>query len=202
MSREESLERKASFTNLESNKAWAAASARQAVSKRKTMRVIRTRSCLTSLVAALINIALATGTAASDANITVYADQAKIIKLNGLPASVVIGNPMIADVSMQTGGLAVHGRHFGTTNLIILDSSGNELAALQVNVVRAEGNNVEMFKGGAEGKIVGKYSFVCAPDCESVIMPGDEVDYNTTIAAQISSKTKEALSSAQAAGGQ
>jgi hypothetical protein len=166
------------------------------------MRVIRTRSCLASLTAAFINLALATGTAASDANITVYADQAKIIKVNGPPASVVVGNPMIADVSIQGGVLAVHGRHFGNTNLIILDNQGNELAALQVNVVRAESNNVEIFKGGAEGKIVGKYSYVCAPDCESIIMPGDDNDYNAAIAGQISSKTKEALSSAQTGGQQ
>jgi hypothetical protein len=112
----------------------------------------------------------------------------------------VVGNPMIADVSIQGGVLAVHGRHFGNTNLIILDNKGNELVALQVNVIRADANNVEMFKGGAEGKIVGKYSYICAPDCESVVMPGDDNEYNAAITGQISSKSKEALSSAQAAG--
>jgi hypothetical protein len=105
---------------------------------------------------------------------------------------------MIADVSIQGGVLAVHGRHFGQTNLLILDNKGNELAALQVNVIRVEANNVEIFKGGAEGKIVGKYSYVCAPECESVMMPGDDIDYNTSIAGQVSTKSKEALSSAQA----
>jgi hypothetical protein len=162
--------------------------------------MIRTRSRLVSLVAALMNLALVTGTAASEADITVYADQAKILKVNGKPSSVVIGNPMIADVSIQGDVLAVHGRHFGNTNLIILDSRGNELAALLINVIRAERNNVEMFKGGAEGKMVGKFSYICAPDCESIIMPGDDNDYNAAISGQISSKSKEALSSAQTTG--
>ncbi len=161
--------------------------------------MIRSRSCLVSLVAALINISLATGSAA-ELNITVYADQAKILKVNGTPASVVIGNPMIADISIQGEVLAVHGRHFGNTNLIILDHQGNELASLLVNVIRPEINNVEMFKGGAEGKMVGKFSYICAPDCESIVMPGDDNDYNAAIAGQISTKSKEALSSAQTTG--
>ena len=161
--------------------------------------MIRTRTCLVSLVAAVMNISLATGSAA-ESNVTVYADQAKILKLNGMPASVVIGNPMIADVSIQGEVLAVHGRHFGNTNLIILDHQGNELAALLVNVIRPDANNVEMFKGGAEGKMVSKFSSVCAPDCESVVMPGDDNDYNAAITGQISAKSKEALSSAQTPG--
>jgi hypothetical protein len=113
---------------------------------------------------------------------------------------VVIGNPMIADISIQGEVLAVHGRHFGNTNLIILDHQGNELASLLVNVILPEINNVEMFKGGAEGKMVGKFSYICAPDCESIVMPGDDNDYNAAIAGQISTKSKEALSSAQTPG--
>jgi len=76
----------------------------------------------------------------------------------------------------------------------------NELASLLVNVIRPEINNVEMFKGGAEGKMVGKFSYICAPDCESIVMPGDDNDYNAAIAGQISTKSKEALSSAQTPG--
>jgi hypothetical protein len=161
------------------------------------MRSIRVRSVLSSMAAACLSLAVATGAAATDTSITVYADQAKILKLSGSPAAVVIGNPMVADVSIQGGVLAVHGRHFGNTNLIILDNLGNEIAALQVNVIRADANNIEIFKGGAEGKIVGKFSYVCAPTCESVIMPGDDIDYNAAIASQIATKSKEALSSAQ-----
>ena len=162
--------------------------------------MIRTRSYLVSAVAAFMNLALATGSAAAESNISVYADQAKILKLNGKPSSVVIGNPTIADVSIQGEMLAVHGRHFGSTNLIILDHQGNELAALLINVIRPDSNNVEMFKGGAEGKMIGKFSYICAPDCESIVMPGDDNDYNAAISGQISAKSKEALSSAQTTG--
>jgi hypothetical protein len=166
------------------------------------MRSIRARFFLSSMALACLSLAAATGAAATDNSITVYADQAKILKVAGSPASVVIGNPMVADVTIQGGVLAVHGRHFGNTNLIILDNNGNELAALQVNVIRSESNSVSMYKGGPEGKIVGKFSYVCAPDCESVIMPVDDNDYNAAIAGQIATKSKEAMSSAQSSGAQ
>jgi hypothetical protein len=161
------------------------------------MRLLRARSCLLSLAAACLNLALASDMAAAESNVTVYADQAKLLRIEGRPSAVVVGNPMIADVTIQGSVLAVHGRHFGNTNLIILDNQGNELASLLINVIRPQVNNVEMFKGGAEGKIVGKYSYICSPECESVVMPGDDNDYNAAIAGQISTKSKEALSSAQ-----
>jgi Flp pilus assembly secretin CpaC len=162
------------------------------------MRLLRASYCLLSLAAVCFNIALASGASADEQNITVYADRAKLLKIEGRPSAVVVGNPMIADVTIQSNNmLAVHGRHFGNTNLIILDNQGNELASLLINVIRPQANNVEMFKGGAEGKIVGKYSYTCSPECESVVMPGDDNDYNASIAGQISTKSKEALSSAQ-----
>jgi hypothetical protein len=130
-------------------------------------------------------------------DVTVIADQARILSVNGSPSTVVVGNPMIADVSLQGDILAVHGRHFGSTNVIILDNQGNQLKALNVHVVRESDNNVVIFKGGNEGKYVGKFSYACAPNCESTLMPGDDPDYNAGIVAQITAKSKEAVSSAQ-----
>ena len=165
------------------------------------MRRALVRSSLLSLAAACcLNLAPAGIAMAAEGSMTVYADQAKVLKVNGTAASVIVGNPMIADVVLQGGVVAVQGRHFGNTNVLILDSRGNEIASIQVNVLREESNSVEIYKGAAEGKIVGKHSYICAPDCESVMMPGDDIDYNALITAQIGAKTKEALTSAQAGG--
>jgi len=165
------------------------------------MRLDRHLRLIPGLAAACLAAIVATSPAgAAEKSVTVFADQAKVLNVPGRPSSVIVGNPMIADVSLQGEVMAVHGRHFGTTNVIVLDNQGNELAALEVNVIRSGTNELEIFKGGAEGKIVGKYSYVCAPDCESVLMPGDDNDYNTLIAGQVSAKSKEAISSAQAAG--
>lgn len=161
-------------------------------------RNLRTLKVLAALC--LAGTFAATSAHAADSGVTVYVDQAKVLSITGIASTVVVGNPMIADVSLQSDVLAVHGRHFGTTNVIVLDNHGNELAALEVNVIRPESKDVEIFKGGTEGKVVGKYSYVCSPDCESVMMPGDDIDYNTSISTQVAAKSKEALSSAQASG--
>ena len=167
------------------------------------MRLDRTLRRLPALAASCVMSLLAASTAhGAQKSITVNADQAKIISIAGRPATVVVGNPMIADVTIQGEVLAVHGRHFGNTNVIILDNQGGELAVMEVNVIRSGTQHVEMFKGGNEGKIVGRFSYVCAPDCESVLMPGDDVDYNTAIVTEVTAKSKEAMSSAQASGGQ
>jgi Flp pilus assembly secretin CpaC len=163
------------------------------------MRRAVVRSSLLSLAAACCFSFAPIGAAmAAESSMTVYADQAKVLKVNGTAASVIVGNPMIADVVLQGGVVAVQGRHFGNTNVLVLDSRGNELASMQVNVLREETNSVEIYKGAPEGKIVGKHSYICAPDCESVMMPGDDVDYNALIVTQVGAKTKEALTSAQA----
>jgi Flp pilus assembly secretin CpaC len=165
------------------------------------MRRALARSSLLSLAAACCFSLAPIGDAmAADTSMTVFADQAKVLKVNGTAASVIVGNPMIADVVLQGGVVAVQGRHFGNTNVLVLDNHGNELASVQVNVLREESNSVEIYKGAPEGKIVGKHSYICAPDCESVMMPGDDVDYNALIVTQVGAKTKEALTSAQAGG--
>jgi len=64
-------------------------------------------------------------------------DQATIMKLPEKVSTIVIGNPLIADVAVQSGGLVVvTGKGYGTTNLIVLDRTGGVLMERSV-VVRA-----------------------------------------------------------------
>src|SRR6185436_2194480 len=52
-------------------------------------------------------------------------DQATIMKLPEKVSTIVVGNPLIADVAVQSGGLVVvTGKGYGSTNLIVLDRSG------------------------------------------------------------------------------
>ena len=50
------------------------------------------------------------------------------------PGAIVIGNPSIADVSIQGQNIFIHGRSFGQTNLIILDLQGNQVANFDLMV--------------------------------------------------------------------
>lgn len=122
---------------------------------------------LTGFVFAAALTALA-GPAAAASDIVIQADQAKIITVSGQPGTVVVGNPSIADVTVQGDRVVLMGRNYGVTNLIILDREGNQLAALDVTVQITDKNAVHVFKAG------GRMSLACAPMCEQTLQVGDE----------------------------
>ena len=57
--------------------------------------------------------------------VNVSIDQARLIKMPDSVATIVIGNPLVADASLQAGGILVlTGKNFGSTNLLALDRTG------------------------------------------------------------------------------
>jgi hypothetical protein len=106
----------------------------------------------------------------------VKTDQTQLINVTGNPGTVVIGNPSIADVTVHGSKIFVHGRAYGSTNLIILDENGNQLASLDVTVQLGGENNLAVYKAGA------RYSYVCAPVCEATLQSGDNPDWFGDIA--------------------
>ncbi len=82
------------------------------------------------LSATVLTAASATALAATD--VIVKVDEAKMLAVTVEPSTVVVGNPNIADITVQTSRIFIHGRNFGSTNIIVLDADGNELAALDV----------------------------------------------------------------------
>ena len=69
-------------------------------------------------------------------------DQTQLINVAGVPGAVIIGNPSIADATVHGDKIFVHGRAFGSTNLIILDENGNQLASLDITVQMGGENNL------------------------------------------------------------
>ena len=58
-------------------------------------------------------------------SIAVNVDQAKLVKLPTRVSTIVVGNPLIADVTLQPGGLiVVTGKGYGATNFIAMDRAG------------------------------------------------------------------------------
>ena len=54
--------------------------------------------------------------------VTVHLDQAKLLKLPERTATLVVGNPLIADAVVQPGGIVViTAKSYGVTNLVALD---------------------------------------------------------------------------------
>src|SRR5258708_1537028 len=121
--------------------------------------------------AALIFVTAATIPPAPAADpIDVILDQARITKIPDRTTTVVVGNPLIADVSMQSGGImVVTGKGYGVTNVIALGRTGQVLDELLVQV-RGPADNVVVYRG------VARESYSCAPHCERRITLGDTPD--------------------------
>jgi hypothetical protein len=114
---------------------------------------------------------LAALSAAAD-NIDVVLDQAKIVRLPERVATLVIGNPSVADGTLQAGGLmVVTGKNYGTTNMIALDSRGEVLAEHVVTVGAPKDKTLTVWRG------VARETWSCAPRCEQSVMLGDDQDF-------------------------
>src|SRR5579872_4035204 len=90
------------------------------------------------------------GTAPARADtLSINVDQAQILHLPEKIATIVIGNPLIADASLQSGGiLVVTGKGYGATNLLALDRAGRVVMEKTVKVLGAGTEDiVTVFKG-------------------------------------------------------
>jgi hypothetical protein len=103
-------------------------------------------------------------------DIRVNTDQSTAVKLSQPAKTVIVGNPMIAEVSMvDERTVYVLGRLAGQTNLVAIDANGNEVFNEKVSVRTGDHQMVTLHKGNE-----GPRTFSCAPKCEWVMMPGDQ----------------------------
>lgn len=100
--------------------------------------------------------------------VTVHIDQAKLLKLPERTATLVIGNPLIADAAVQPGGVVVvTAKSYGMTNLIALDRTGTALAEFPLQVVGPSEAVVLVYRG------IERETYSCAPNCERRLTVGD-----------------------------
>jgi Pilus formation protein N terminal region len=114
--------------------------------------------------------------------LTVEVDESQLMTLPSIPGAIIVGNPAIADVTVQGTKLILHGRGFGQTTLTILDLDGNQIANFQVIGKHTQVSNVAVFRGAD------RYSYSCAPYCESEIQVGDKLDYTSGLIVQSTAK--------------
>ena len=119
------------------------------------------------------SFAAAPAMAVDGAPINVNVNMARILRINAAAATVIVGNPGIADVTIQDPQtLILTGKSYGQTNLIVLDSAGNPIADTLVEVVQMQAGVVTVYQGQ------NRTSMACAPTCQSVIMMGDDNDFS------------------------
>jgi hypothetical protein len=124
-------------------------------------------------------------------SIAVQLDRARLIKLPERAATVVIGNPLIADLSLQPGRLAVvTGKGYGSTNMIVLDRDGAVLSEQTLEVKGPNDPTVVVYRG------VKRETYSCSPECEPRITLGDDPDFFTKTLTQSTTRTSQAIAAA------
>jgi hypothetical protein len=153
-----------------------------------------TRPWRVLLIAAVIAFGVSRPADASEA-IAVTVDQATLIKLPDRVGTIVVGNPLIADVTVQSGGtMVLTGKSFGTTNLVALDRAGNVLVEKLVRVDGPQDAGIVVVYRGVE-----RETYSCLPNCERRITLGDSVDRFNDAMAQAGARNTQAAGGAQPA---
>lgn len=117
-------------------------------------------------------------------DLVVRYDQSQLIRLPRPVTEVIIGNPSIADVTVQGGNLlVVTGKTFGVTNVIALDAQRNVIQDQRVVVEQDPQHTVVLYKGSL------RHSLTCSPTCTPAIVIGDDPAYFDVIAKSAQTKT-------------
>ncbi|MCC8935856.1 hypothetical protein CI1B_15200 [Bradyrhizobium ivorense] len=143
-------------------------------------------------LAAAVLLWPAISTAAPDPDrIAVNVDQAKLVKLPSGIATIVVGNPLIADVTLQNGGVVVvTGKGYGATNFIALDRTGQVLVDRQIQVEGPPSDQlVTVYRG------IDRETYSCMPVCQRRITLGDGENYFKATMTQAGSLSREATTS-------
>jgi Pilus formation protein N terminal region len=128
--------------------------------------------------------------------IVVFLDQARIMQLPERASTVVVGNPLIADLTIQPGGLAIiTGKGYGATNFVVLDRHGAVLTEHAVEVTGPNDKTVVVYRG------TDRETYSCTPDCSRRITLGDSVEYFEKTLAETTNRNTQAAAAGSLATG-
>jgi Pilus formation protein N terminal region len=148
----------------------------------------RSRPGLVLWLAAALAWLMVAAPAGAESPVVVHVDQARIIKLPERAVTVVIGNPLIADLTLQRNGLAViTGKGYGATNVVVLDKNGSVLAEHDVEVQGPADPIVMVYRG------TDRETYSCTPDCSRRITLGDTPEYFDKTLGETTSRNTQAI---------
>lgn len=114
--------------------------------------------------------------------LVVVVDHLVRVKLDGEAKSVLIGNPLIADINMiGKSDAVVTARTIGSTNLIFVDAEGETIGDYEVIVREAEDRRVVLREGPKNVSL-----FQCAPRCERTLTQLDSENAHSELSARLS----------------
>lgn len=147
-----------------------------------------------SILPIVLAITVCAGAARSEApeTVSVIVDRAMILPAPEGTATLVVGNPSIADTSIQRNNVIVlTGKSYGTTNIVAIDSTGKTIKELIVSVRSPEDRVVTVHRG------VDRESYSCAPTCERTLRIGDAPSFFDQVGSQFGTRNGLAQGQAQ-----
>ncbi len=119
--------------------------------------------------------------------ISVKVNMARILRISAPASTVIIGNPGVADITIQDPQtLVLTGRSYGQTNLIVLDAAGNPVADTVVSVIQAQSDTVTVYMGTLRNTLA------CEPICQPTITMGDDAGFSSNALASSTVVTQAA----------
>jgi len=123
------------------------------------------------VIVALLSLGIGAvgGSCAAEEVVDVTIDFARVMKFDQPFSDIIVGNPGIANVTdRDKTSFVLTGKAAGTTNLIVLNEAGDEMANTTVRV----SPNVQRLTTVYYGKE--RRTFSCTPTCEQVLSVGDD----------------------------
>ena len=127
----------------------------------------RRRHALPLLAAAVLGLIGAQGALApsakaqsADGALTIQIDRSQRVSLRGSADSVIVGNPLIADVTVvDANTLYITGKGYGVTEIVAVDAIGRTLFQNQVIVTGGQTGSVRVWRGATATEMA------CASSC-------------------------------------
>ncbi len=115
--------------------------------------------------------------------VIITVDRAKVFRIPRPAKTVIIGNPAIADATVEDSRtLILTGRSFGVTNLIALDEAGDPIVNETIVVRGHETNTVRIYRRSS------RETLACAPVCEPTLTIGDDNEAFSAASSQVTSR--------------
>lgn len=128
------------------------------------------RASVSLLSAAAVAALLAAAPVGAAETLHVVLDKTNLLRLGEAAATVLVGSPEIAEVTVESPKLLVLvGRKTGETNLTVLNRKGDPIASFNLLVVPEGDRHVTVHRGAG-----GVATFSCDPRCVGVKNPGLE----------------------------
>ena len=112
-------------------------------------------------------------------------NQITLVKLDEPIRDALIGNPAIADITIQNGKtFIITGKSYGRTNIILMNKKGETIFNKSVYVDDDNQNVVRIQRGNM------RLSYTCTPHCQPTPTLGDDPAHSKQLSENLNGKLK------------